>query len=114
MPTIAELLTQAVQYHQRGSLNLAERMYYHILELEPTHPGALNGLAVVLAQHGMLDDATGYFEQALKVCPKDTNLLNNLGLLHARKGNHERAIERFQQTLQQDANVVDAHFNMAN
>jgi len=110
----AEMFSLALQHHQAGNLHQAERYYRHILQTDPAHSSALNGLAVVLAQQGKLADAAACLQLALQIHPDDVHLRHNLGLLFSRQGNHGAAIGQYQQVLRHRPDFVEAHFNLGN
>lgn len=81
----------------QGQLALAEDHYARILKRLPTHPGALNAMAVIYAQTDRLDQAIGLLEQALALQPQASHLFNNLGyalLLAGRLSEAEAALNR--------------------
>jgi tetratricopeptide (TPR) repeat protein len=114
MTAIAQWLTQALQHHQAGNLGLAEQFFRQVLQIDPSHAGALNSLAVVLAQEGRLVDAVVCFEQALQLHPGDLAMRNNLGLILYRQGNLDAAITHYQHVLRLNPDYVETHFNMGN
>lgn len=63
----------------QGQLAQAENHYAQILKKQPTHPSALNALAVIYAQTNRLDQAIRMLEQALALQPQASHLFNNLG-----------------------------------
>src|SRR5262245_31823061 len=52
MATISEVFAIAVQHHQAGRLDEAERIYRQILSVAPENAGALHLLGVVASQSG--------------------------------------------------------------
>jgi len=57
MPTIAETIENAVQYHQGGHLPLAEKLYKKVLQNDPNNPVALHSLGIIAHQRGNHDTA---------------------------------------------------------
>lgn len=83
--------------HAQGQLALAEDHYAKVLKERPTHPGALNALAVIYAQTERLPQAIGLLEQALALQPQASHVFNNLGyalLLAGRLSEAEAALHR--------------------
>ncbi|MBT6522923.1 MAG: tetratricopeptide repeat protein [Methylococcales bacterium] len=66
---IQENLQQAIQQHQNGQLQDAERLYRHVLKVTPNHAEANHNLAVLTVQNGQLNKALPFFQQALDSNP---------------------------------------------
>lgn len=97
VPEVEHLWLQGRSAHGQGQLALAQDHYAKVLKERPTHPGALNALAVIYAQTDRLPQAIGLFEQALALQPQASHVLNNLGyalLLAGRLGEAEAALNR--------------------
>lgn len=65
--------------HGTGDLALAEERYAKALNLQPTHLGSLNAIAVICAQTERYEQADAYFKRALAIDPKAAHVHNNLG-----------------------------------
>lgn len=97
VPEVEHLWLQGRSAHGQGQLALAQDHYAKVLKERPTHPGALNALAVIYAQTDRLPQAIGLFEQALAMQPQASHVLNNLGyalLLAGRLSEAEAALHR--------------------
>ncbi|MCX7113811.1 MAG: tetratricopeptide repeat protein [Proteobacteria bacterium] len=66
---IDETLKQAVEHHQAGQLQDAERLYCAVLQADPRHPDANNNLGVLLTQTERTIESLPYFEAALGANP---------------------------------------------
>ena len=47
-PTINQILQQAINNHQEGRLEEAEKLYLKILKIQPTHLDVTNNMGVLL------------------------------------------------------------------
>ena len=63
------LLQSAIDHHQANRLDAAERLYRHLLGVEPGHADALHLLGVLLHQRGLHAQAVELIERALSVNP---------------------------------------------
>lgn len=67
--TIDDALQQAVNHHQAGQLQEAERRYRGILETQPNHPEANHNLGVLALQVGQPAAGLPYLKNAWKLNP---------------------------------------------
>jgi tetratricopeptide (TPR) repeat protein len=88
-------------YEQDRDLAAAERAYRQTLELAPEQPGAMNNLAMVLADAGGdLDEALQLIDRVLQTLPDDPNLLDTRAhvlIRMGRLGEAETAVRRAMQ-----------------
>ncbi|QFY88955.1 tetratricopeptide repeat protein [Magnetovirga frankeli] len=63
------LLQQAIQHHQAGRLEKAERAYQKLLKSNPRQPDVLHNLGVLLMQQGHWGQAGELLKQALEIRP---------------------------------------------
>ena len=88
----------AVQQHQRGSLNTAQRAFEDFLQRYPNHalsPEARFYLADGLEQEDRLQDAIAAFNQISELHPtalRVPDALYRIGLLHQQLGNRQEAV----------------------
>src|SRR3954447_16665508 len=60
-------LGTALNYHQRGLLNQAARIYQELLDRDPAHPDALHLLGAVALQQGQAARAADLISRAIGV-----------------------------------------------
>jgi tetratricopeptide (TPR) repeat protein len=77
----------------------AETAYRETLEANPSHTGARNNLAILLAMRGDTAGAAQQFEELLRSDPNDATAHFNLGAMLAKQGRFDEAIARFEQAL---------------
>jgi protein O-GlcNAc transferase len=76
---IDKVLVQAVEAHQAGRRDEAEKLYRKILLKRPRDQLAVQNLGALLFERGELDEAAKLLRRALSIDPRDTDALNNLG-----------------------------------
>lgn len=67
--TIDEILREAVECHQAGRWQDAERLYRDVLRMEPGHPDANNNLGVLAMQLNQPEASLPHFQAALAANP---------------------------------------------
>lgn len=90
--TPEEALRIAVELHQSGNRDGAERIYRGILEREPDNAVALHFLGVARHQAGDEAEALASLRRALQLTPDDPGLLNNYGNVLIETGSPREAI----------------------
>src|SRR2546426_965235 len=114
MTSIAEALGVASNHHQAGNLAEAERIYRHILTLEPRHAEAHKNLGIALWEQGKLAEAIASYHLALALKPDYAEAHNNLGIALWDQGKLAEAIACYCQALALKPNLVEAHHNLGN
>ncbi len=113
MPTIAETIENAVQYHQGGHLQLAEKLYRMVLQNDPDNPVALHSLGVIAHQRGKDDTAVELIGKAIANNPQIPQFHNTLGLVFESLEKFEEAVAAYQQAVSIEPDYAEAHYNMA-
>ena len=67
--TVDQAIKQAVEHHQAGQLQDAERMYRAIIQAQPQHPDANHNLGVLAVQVGKPEMGLPYFKAAMESNP---------------------------------------------
>ncbi len=114
MPTLAEVLTLAVQFHQKGNLGQAEPLYRQILQADPSHPEALHMLGMLAQQTGHPDAAIALVRRALAVNPDNADAQNSLGTLLKDQDHLAEATACFRRALRLNPGYANAHCNLGN
>ena len=86
-----EIAARAVQLHQAGKLNQAEKLYREFLALDPNHAAALQLLGVCLFQRGRVAEALPFFEKSVAIDGRDPGVHINHALALSAVGDHEGA-----------------------
>ncbi len=95
----SQAFQRAVQLHQQGKLDEAEKVYRTILAKQPKHFDALHCLGALRYQQGRNSEALDYFSTALKAKPTNVAAASNLGLAHATLGQLEEALASYDRAL---------------
>ena len=112
--TPQEILTEAVQLHQAGSLAEAERRYQEVLAIHPNQFDCLHMLGVIAHQVGRFDLAVDRIGQARAARPDDPQALSNLGNALKRQGRLEEAAASLRKAVAVSPGFAEAHSNLAN
>ncbi len=103
---------KAVQCHQAGQLEQAEKIYGKILESHPNHSDSLHLSGVLSHQTGKKDMAADLIRQAIRIDPNRPNYHNNLGIVFQSRGQLNEAIACYQKALEIKPDFADAYNNM--
>jgi len=109
----AEVLFSVGRYaHGAGQLEVAAQRYTQALEMDPTHVGALNAMAVIHAQADRTDAALQLFRRAMQLAPKAAHLHNNTGYALLRAGRLEEARAELKQARDLDPSSLQVAQNI--
>ncbi len=97
---ITETLQKAVQLHQAGQLDKAERLYNTVLKKSPNNVDALNLKGVIAHTQGRYADALPLFERAAAALP-------TFAEAHFNKANSLKALERHEDALAAYTTAID-------
>lgn len=106
-------LQQAMRAHQRGDLDVAERLYRRILALRASQPDALHYYGVLQHDRGRSEEAVALIERALVQSPGYPDAHNNLGNVHKECGRVKDAEACYRQALECDPGHHNALCNLA-
>jgi tetratricopeptide (TPR) repeat protein/SAM-dependent methyltransferase len=112
MPSIAQSLQQAVQFHQSGRLADAEQIYRSVIRIDPKQPDALHLLGVALQQRGNAKAAADYIGRAVALNPQASVFHANLAAAHKSLGELQEAKNCLEEAVRLDPEFTDAHYNL--
>jgi tetratricopeptide (TPR) repeat protein len=110
--TIQQNFDLALQHHQAGRLQEAERLYREILTRQPSHAGALQYLGIIANQAGRSDIAVELIRRAIALEPNDAAAHSNLGNVLKDKGQLDEAIVACRRAIALNPNLPEAHCNL--
>ena len=113
MNDVSEILKVAIQSHQAGSLQKAERLYSQVIEKNPDHPIALHSLGIVAHQMGQNDIATDRIAQAIASNPQNPQFRNTQGLVFEAIGETDKAISSYKKAISLNPDYAEAYLNLA-
>lgn len=109
---MAPLLQQAVQHHQAGELEDAERIYRQILAQDPRQADALHLLGLVLYARGEAPAAAELVRQAVAAQPRSAVFHFNLGNILRDAGDLAGALAAHRQAVALQPDEADYHNNL--
>jgi predicted O-linked N-acetylglucosamine transferase (SPINDLY family) len=107
---VPQALAQALQFHERGQLTEAEKLYAAILGARPDHFDALQMMGLVKLAKGQAAEALHLMSAAMRARKSPQVLLNYGIVLNALK-RHAEAIESFDQAIKLKSKYAEAHNN---
>jgi predicted O-linked N-acetylglucosamine transferase (SPINDLY family) len=102
----------ALELHQSGRRDEAERIYREILDADPDHRDALHLLGVVAYEAGRHDEALGLIRLAIAADGSHATFHNSLGAVYQALGDLPRAASAYQTSIMLDLDYADAHGNL--
>jgi tetratricopeptide (TPR) repeat protein len=106
-------LNRALEYHKRGLLAEAARIYRALLLAHPGHPGLLHLLGVVALQQGDPRGAIELIGQAVAREPGEAAFHSNLGEAHRALGQLDQALACCQTALRLTPDYPEAINSLA-
>lgn len=107
---VPQALAQALQFHERGQLAEAEKLYGAILAARPDHFDALQMMGLVKLAKGQAADALHLMSAAMRA-RKSPQVLLNYGLVLNALKRHAEAIDSFDQAIKLKSKYAEAHNN---
>lgn len=107
---VPQALAQALQFHERGQLAEAEKLYAAILAARPDHFDALQMMGLVKLAKGQAAEALHLMGAAMRARKSPQVLLNYGIVLNALK-RHAEAVESFDQAIKLKSKYAEAHNN---
>jgi predicted O-linked N-acetylglucosamine transferase (SPINDLY family) len=105
-------LREALQHHQEGRLEEAERLYRRALETDPDNIDALHFLGVIAYQRGDYDGAADLILRALSLNSSNAPAHNNLGNVYAAQDRTDEALASYGKAIALAPDYVDARVNL--
>lgn len=113
-PSLDAIFSEALQRHQEGDLDGAERIYNTILLHHPLDPDVLNMLGVLSFQRHRLETAKSLIQKAVEIDGGVAGYHLNLGDVLCRQGQLEPAAEAYKRCLQLDPGMEMAKDRLVN
>ncbi len=104
---------QALNHHENGRLDEAQRIYQSIVKLQPKFAEALHGLGLIALARSNYQEAIEWFNQALKI-EKNAAYFNNRGSAYFEIKKMQEALADYQAALKLQPGFIDAQYNLAN
>ena len=113
MIAFEEILAKANQDAQQGKWEDALASLEIAVQTEPTHTGALSGLATCLITLNRAGEALPYLERVASLLPESADAYNNLGLGYTLDGQVDKAEQAYLSATQLDGEHIQAWKNLA-
>jgi protein O-GlcNAc transferase len=111
MDDLSQALRKAVDFHRRGNLAEAERLYLQVIAAKPGDFDGLQMLGVLRYQQGRFPEALALIGAALKTNPKAPPALLNYGLVLDALTRRKEALASFDKALALQPNYAEALYN---
>lgn len=108
---LAQAMQNALNLHQRGQFDDAEKAYRKLLKTWPDLFDALHLYGMLQFQRGKSDEALKLIRQALKAAPRSADAHSNLGMVLASVKRADEALASFDRALAIDPNNIGALVN---
>lgn len=113
MAELIEILeTTAIQYLNSGKLQLAEKIYWQIIEVNNTEAETYYNLGNAIAYQGREEEAIECWEKAVELQPKFLAAYQNLASLFQRLREFQKAISYYLKMLEIQPNSLEAYENL--
>jgi protein O-GlcNAc transferase len=112
--TIQQVFELALQQHQAGRLQDAEKLYRQVLAQQPDFIDAIHNLGVIANQTGHHDIALDLIRRVLVLKPKFAEAHSNLGIALKNSGQLDEAIAAHRRAIELMPNYAQAHNNLGN
>ena len=109
---IEEIFELATKNSKNNELQIAENLYYQILEINPNHINSLNNLGSIFNDLGQNDKAIRSYQKAIKLNPNFFNPSYNLGLIFFSIKEYNKALDCFKKAVEIKPTFADAQFNL--
>ncbi|HEY3889837.1 MAG TPA: tetratricopeptide repeat protein [Caulobacteraceae bacterium] len=110
----ADVLAAALEQHQAGRHDDAERLYRQALAADPHEPTALYLYGLMAFEAGRAEQAAALFETVVALRPDHAEAQTALARLRHWNGEHAAAIGGYRRALALDADRADAAVGLAN
>jgi tetratricopeptide (TPR) repeat protein len=103
---------KAIEFHQRGQLGEAERIYRQVLDLDPHHADSLHLLGVMAHQVGRDEIAVELIRKAIAVDKRPASYHSNLGTAFQALGRFGEAAACYEQAVAINPELAEAQMNL--
>jgi len=111
MTTVSDAMNKAIEYHQNGNVQEAERIYTEILKVDPNNINCLYLIGLINYQKGKLDNAVDYANRALSIRPA-FDIYKTLADIYIDKREFDNALIALKKAVEFDPDYVEGYFNI--
>lgn len=113
-PQQNQMIFEAIQAHQSGNLDLAEKQYNKLLNILPKNLVLINNLAAISIQKGDFETALERFNKSLNIQPNQPSTWNNQGNVFKHLGQYEDAVASYKKAIKYKSDYMIAYLNCGN
>lgn len=110
---ISNIFETAVEHHEAGLLERAQRSYMRVLEIVPNHPAALHALAVIASDRNDWNLAIELAGKAIEVMPQIPQFYHTIAGALEKIGRNKQAIEAWQKAVELKPDYLHAYNSLA-
>lgn len=108
------LIQQGINFHIKGNLADARKIYEAVIDIDPTHADATHLLGVISQQSGDPQSAFTLISRAITLNPNNPSYHSNLGATLRKLGNAVEAISAYQRAIHLKPIYPEALNNLGN
>ncbi|MHC4395197.1 MAG: tetratricopeptide repeat protein, partial [Planctomycetota bacterium] len=112
MTDITETMQVAIQHHQAGRLQQAEKLYQLVLQTEPDNPAVLHSLGLMAHQTSQYDIAVNLVGRAIAANSQIPQFHNTIGIVFKALGKFQEAIDSYRQAISLQPDYAEAYNNL--
>ena len=110
--TIDEVFNLAIKNHLQDKIDIAQKLYNQVLEINSNHVDANNNLGVLLIKLKEYQKAKTCFNKIIKINPNYAEAHNNLGGIFKELKEIKKAKNCFEKAIKINPNYAEAHNNL--
>ena len=114
MNEYSSIITTAIDLQKQGKLEEAASIYRRILDIQPSHSGALHLMGLIFHSKGNFQEAIELFGKAIIQTPDVADFHSNMAAAQLTLGHANSAIRHAQKAIQLDSKLGNAHYNLGN
>jgi len=111
---VKQMLAHGYALHQKGFLNEAQRIYYQILNVQPSNFDALQLAGAIELEAKNYKQAVKLLSKSIKLNPNIPNIHCNLSIAYEGLGQIDNAITNYDQAIRLNPNYVEAYCDRGN
>lgn len=113
-PKQNQMIFEAIQQHQQGNLDVAQKQYRKLLNEIPNNLVLINNVAAIAIQKGDFETALKTFNQSLAIQPNQASVWNNHGNVLKHLGRYEEAVKSYEKAIKYKPDYMIAYLNCGN